>query len=413
MGILVDLTPLKENPPFRRFYIGQIVSVIGSMFTTVALQYQAYKLGHDSTTMVALLAATTLVPFVASSMVGGAIADSYDKRKILLITQGLLAGCSLLLAGNAFSDKPKLWVLFAVGFVLNGLIGIDWPTRSATVPTLVPREQIQKALTLTIAYFNIGGIAGPVIAAFFVRKHTPWLYTVDALTYGVSFLAVLSIPPRPPFGQRRAVSFATVADGFRYLKTQRLIQSTFVADLGAMIFGLPDALFPAFSEHVFHDTRTLGYLKAAPAIGAIAAGSLSGWTHRIVRQGRAVIICICLWGLGIALFGATKTLPIALIGLFFAGAADAVSAVFRSTIVQVSVPDEYRGRLSSIFVAVVRGGPKLGEGESGVAARLGGLQFAAVSGGLLCLVWIAVVALIYPELRNWEASPETDPFPVS
>lgn len=373
------------------------------MFTVVAMQYQAYKLGGDRTQTVALLAAVTLIPFVLSSIVGGAIADSYDKRKVLLLTQGLLAGCSVALALNAQSDKPKLWVLFAVGITLNALVGIDWPTRSATAVTLVDKNMTQRALALTIAMFNIAGIAGPVLAAFFLRRHLPWLYGIDAATYVVSFLSVASLPSRPPLGGQRRVSFKTVGDGFRYLKTQRTIQSTFAADLGAMIFGLPDALFPAFAEQVFNDTRALGYLKAAPAVGAVMAGALSGWTHRVRRQGWAVIICIAIWGLGIALFGSTKLLPVALFGLFVAGAADAVSALFRSTIVQVDVPDEYRGRLSSIFVAVVRGGPKLGEAESGLAAGFGGLQFAAVSGGLLCLVWIGLVAAIYPELRRWES----------
>ncbi len=405
MGVFVDITPLREFPPFRRYFFGQVVSVFGSMFTVVAMQYQAYKLGGDSTKTVAFLAAVTLVPFVLSSIVGGAIADSYDKRKVLLLTQGLLTGCSIVLATNARSDAPKLWILFATGIALNALVGIDWPTRSSTAVTLVDKNMTQKALALTIGMFNIAGIAGPVLAAFFVRNNLPWLYGIDAATYGVSFLSVLSLPPRPPVGEQRRVSFRTVADGFRYLKTQRTIQSTFAADLGAMIFGLPDALFPAFAEQVFHDTRALGYLKAAPAVGAVVAGALSGWTHRIRRQGWAVIICIVIWGLGIALFGSTSLLPVALFGLFVAGAADAISALFRSTIVQVDVPDEYRGRLSSIFVAVVRGGPKLGEAESGVAAGFGGLQFAAVSGGLACLVWIGVVALVYPELRRWESKP--------
>jgi MFS family permease len=315
VSVFVDLSPLREFPAFKRYFFGQLVSVFGSMLTVVALQYQAYKLGGDSTKTVALLATATIIPFVFTSMIGGAIADSYDKRKVLLLTQGLLGICSLLLAFNARSSSPKLWVLFAVGIALNALVGIDWPTRSATAMTLVDKSATQRALALTIGMFNTAGIAGPVLAAFFVRRYLGWLYAVDALTYLVSFVSVLSLPPRPPVGDRRAVSFATVADGFRYLKTQRTIQSTFAADLGAMIFGLPDALFPAFAEQVFHDTRSLGYLKAAPAVGAVMAGALSGWTHKIRRQGWAVIVCIVIWGLGIAVFGATHLLPVALVGL--------------------------------------------------------------------------------------------------
>ena len=228
-------------------------------------------------------------------------------------------------------------------------------------------------------------------------------YLLDATSYVASFLAVLSIPPQRPAGEARKVSLGSIADGFRYLKGHRTIQSTFAADLGAMIFGLPDALFPAMAEKVFKGgPHTLGYLQAAPAVGAVLGGALAGWTGRIRRQGIAVIWCIVVWGLGIALFGTTHILVVGLIGLGIAGAADSVSAIFRSTIVQVTVPDEYRGRLSAVFIAVVRGGPRLGEFESGLAASIGGLQFAAVSGGLMCLLWIAGVARLYPELRAYE-----------
>ena len=261
---------------------------------------------------------------------------------------------------------------------------------------------MQQAITLNISMFNIAGIAGPVIAGYLVARFTPQLFLVDALSYSASLLAVLSIPSQKPVGDKRTVSLNAIADGFRYLKSQRTIQSTFAADLGAMIFGLPDALFPAMAEKVFGHTYWLGYLQAAPAVGAVLGGLLSGWTARIKHQGRAVIWAIVGWGIGIAMFGATKSIVVALVGLGIAGAADAISAVFRSTIVQVEVPEEFRGRLTAVFISVVRGGPRLGEFESGVAARLGGLQFAAVSGGLACIAWIGIVAWRYPELRAYQ-----------
>ncbi len=400
-GFFVDISPLKEVPAFRRVFCGQLVSVIGSGLTIVALRYQAYKLGGDSTFTVSLLAIVTLVPLLLSSVVGGSIADAFDRRKVLICTQIGLGLASFGLYLNAARDRPSLVLMFVGAAISSGLVGIDWPTRSSIVPNLVGPRLMQRAITLNISMFNIAGIIGPVIAGYLVRSHTPALFLFDAVSYSASLAAILSIPPQKPVGEARTVSFASIADGFRYLKTQRTIQSTFAADLGAMIFGLPDALFPAMAEKVFGHTYWLGYLQAAPAIGAVLGGLFSGWTGKVQRQGRAVIWAIVAWGLGIAMFGATKSIVLALVGLAIAGAADAISAVFRSTIVQVEVPEEYRGRLTAVFISVVRGGPRLGEFESGVAARFAGLQFAAFSGGLACIAWIAIVAWRYPELRAY------------
>jgi MFS family permease len=408
MGLFVDVSPLRANADFRRYFSTQLVSLFGSMMTVVAMRYQAYKLGGDSTSAVALLALVTLVPFVVSSMVGGAIADAHDKRRVLIVTQLALAGCSLLLALNAAMDRPRLWVLFVVAAISNALVGIDWPTRSATVPNLVPKSDLQSALALMISVFNTATIVGPVLAGFLVKRYTPWLYLGDALTYVVSLAGVLTIAAQPPAGEKRTVSLRTIREGFTYLRGDRTIQSTFVADIVAMVFGAPEALFPAMAEKVFKNTATLGFLQAAPAVGALVAGAFSGWTLRVRRQGWAIIWCIAVWGVGITVFGATRNIGIALAGLFVAGFADAISAIYRSTMVQVLVPDEYRGRLSSIFVAVVRGGPKVGEMESGAAARLGGLQFAGFSGGLACIALIGVVAWRYPELRNYRVEPRVE-----
>ena len=401
-GLLVDLSPLKQVPAYRRYFAGQLVSVIGSGLTIVSLRYQAYKLGGDSTFMVSMLALVTLVPLLVASQVGGAIADAFDRRRVLIVTQVGLSLCSFGLFANASRAKPSLLVMFALAALSSGFVGVDWPTRASIVPNLVGPNLMQQAITLNISMFNIAGIAGPVIAGYLVARFTPQLFLCDALSYGASLLAILSIPSQKPQGEARTVSLSSIADGFRYLKSQRTIQSTFAADLGAMIFGLPDALFPAMAEKVFGHTYWLGYLQAAPAIGAVLGGLFSGWTAQVKRQGRAVIWAIVVWGIGIASFGATRSIVVALLGLALAGAADAISAVFRSTIVQVEVPEEFRGRLTAVFISVVRGGPRLGEFESGVAARVGGLQFAAVSGGLACIAWIAVVAWRYPELRAYE-----------
>ncbi len=399
--VLVDITPLREVPAYRRYFSAQLISVVGSMLTVVTLRYQAYKFGGDSTLAVSLLAVFTLVPMVLGSIIGGSMADAIEKKEILRVTQLVLMFASMGLALNSAQQKPSLTVLFAFAALASAAVGIDWPTRTSFVPGVVGKAHLPAAIALQIGLFNVAGIAGPMLAGFLVKDFGTWLYVADGFSYLAVFAVLFTLNSQPPSNPLAKVGLGSVAEGFRYLKTQRTIQSTFVADLGAMIFGLPDALFPAMAEKTFGNVHVLGYLTAAPAIGAVFGGLLNGWTSRINRQGMAVIWCIVVWGLGIALFGSTKLLWVALLGLAIAGAADAISATFRSTIVQVTVPEQYRGRLSSLFVAVVRGGPRLGELESGMAARFGGLQFAAVSGGLACIVWIAGVAIAFPELRAY------------
>jgi predicted MFS family arabinose efflux permease len=255
-------------------------------------------------------------------------------------------------------------------------------------------------------------VVGPIVAGFVVQRSVSTAFWLDAASYIVLFTMIGRADPQPRSGSVK-LGFGAVGDGLRYLKKDRLLQSTFAADIGAMVFGMPDALFPAMARNVFKGgPKVYGYLQAAPGVGALLAASLNGWTRRVRRQGRAVIWSIVVWGLAIAGFGLTKSLLLALVCLALAGAADAVSAIFRSTIVQVTTPDEYRGRLNAIFVAVVRGGPRVGELESGIASSLGGLQFAAWTGGLAVLLAIAVTAKAYPELNRYEprlASDEQQP----
>ncbi len=399
-GLFVDLTPLRESSAFRRYFTGQAVSLIGSQFTVVALRYQVFQL-TGSTLAVGLLAIVQLVPLLVSAIGLGQLADAFDRRKILLVTQITLAFCSVLLAVNGRLDSPRLWAVFVLGAVSSFAVGVDWPTRSAFVSRMVGPALLPGAIAINSLLFNLTAVVGPILAGFVVAWSVSTAYLVDALTYVGLFGLLVGIAAQPAVGDV-TFGFAAVTDGLRYVKRNRLLQSTFVADLGAMIFGAPDALFPAMATNVFGGgARTYGLLQAAPGAGALVAAALSGWTTRIKRRGMAVIWSIVVWGLAITGFGLTRSLRVALVCLAIAGAADAVSAVFRITIVQTTTPDEYRGRLSAIFVAVVRGGPRVGEFESGFAASFGGLQFAAWTGGLACIAWIAVTAQMYPELRAY------------
>jgi MFS family permease len=402
--ILPDTTPLKESPSFRRYYVGQTVSLIGSQFSLVALRFQAYQL-TGSTLVVGLLSLTQLFPLLIAAIGFGQLADVIDRRRILLVTQVILACSSVALALNAHLAHPRLWLMFVLAAFSSFVIGIDWPTRSAFVPGLVGEKLLPSAIALSMVLMSLSAVIGPIIAGQIVGRSVASAYWLDATSYLFVLAAIFKAAPQPRSGQLK-ISFAAIGDGFRYVRTNRLLQATFVADIGAMVFGVPDALFPAMAVKIFKGgPSTYGYLQAAPGVGALIAATTSGWTRKVRRQGRAVIAMIALWGLAIAGFGLTRSLALALVCLAIAGATDGISAIFRSTIAQVTTPDHLRGRLNAIFVAVVRGGPRVGEFESGIATSLGGLQFAAWTGGLACLAWIALTAKLYPELAAYEHQP--------
>jgi MFS family permease len=226
-------------------------------------------------------------------------------------------------------------------------------------------------------------------------------YAVDTASFAVAVVCLLAMRPMPPHGGGTRASLSSIGEGLRYLKGQRAVVGTFVVDINAMVFGMPRALFPAIGLGTFGSAEVVGLLNSAPATGAMIAAATSGWLHRINRQGRAVVLAVVVWGLAVAGFGLVPWLSVALLMLALAGAADVVSAVFRNSILQTTVPDRLRGRLSAIFIAVVVGGPRLGDAEAGLVGQVVGPQFSVVTGGLLCVAGAGIVARLLPELVRW------------
>jgi hypothetical protein len=251
-------------------------------------------------------------------------------------------------------------------------------------------------------------VAGLPLAQFSIAV----AYWVDVATFGAATLALVAMRPLPPEGGGTRTGLASIAEGLRYLRGRQALQGTFVIDINAMVFGMPRALFPELATRTFGGgAGVVGLLYAAPGTGALLGALSSGWVGHVRRQGRAVLIAVLVWGLAITVFGLSAWLPLALAMLALAGAADVVSAVFRNTILQASVPDRLRGRLSSVHIAVVTGGPRLGDVEAGTVAALAGPQVSVVTGGLACMAGVAVIARKLPGLGRWVAGdgvPEDD-----
>jgi MFS family permease len=402
--LLIDVRPLRESKQFRLLYFGGVVSSIGSQVTVVAAPYQVYLITRSSL-WVGLLGLAQVVPLIGGSLVGGALADAHDRRRVLMLAQVLLGAASLGLAVNAALSHPQVWIIFVLTTLQAAFSGLDRPTRSAATPALVGPMNLPAALALNQLVLQLSIVVGPAIGGLLIAKVSiASAYLVDALSFGVAFVALVIMRPMVPEGGGTRASAASIVEGVHFLRGRQALQGTFVIDINAMVFGMPRALFPALGTTVFGGgAATVGLLYAAPGAGALVGALTSGWVSRVDRQGRATILAVIAWGASIAAFGLTSWLPLALLFLALAGAADVVSAVFRNTILQLSVPDALRGRLSSIHIAVVTGGPRVGDAESGLVAAATSPTFSVVSGGLACMVGAVVIARLMPKLTEWQA----------
>ncbi|MGH2829115.1 MAG: MFS transporter [Actinomycetota bacterium] len=401
--IAVDLAPLRESRDFRLLWGGQMVSMLGSSVALVCLPFQVYRL-TGSPMAVGLLGATELVPLVVASIVGGAVADAHERRKLLLLILGLQAGSAGVLAWHSAGDE-QLWVLYVMSAVQAGLWGMAIPARRSWTPRLFPPERLAAAVALESTSMTATHLLGPAVGGVALATlGIATTYAVDAASFLVVFAAVLAMRPSPPSEHAQRVGLESIREGLRFLRGRPVLQGGFWIDFNAMVFCLPKALFPAMAVALGGGPRTLGLLYAAPWLGAFLSATTSGWVTRVRRQGLGISISVVGWGLAMAAFGLAHSLIVAIIALAAAGFADEVSAILRTAIVQEVTPDHLRGRLSGIEIAIYAGGPTLGDMESGVVAGLTSVRFSIISGGLACLAGAAVVAALLPAFNRYDRS---------
>jgi len=398
--ILLDLRPLRRSRDYRALIAGLGVSVLGTQLTTVAVPYQVYALTRSSL-MVGLVSLTQLVPLIIGSLLGGSLVDAMDRRKLLLIVEALAALGSAGLALNA-DFGPSLWPLFLFPAITAGLSGMDSSARNAMLPGMVGMELLPASNAIFQSLFQTGAIVGPAVAGLLLAgAGVHVIYWLDVLSFVIALSAVAMISPQPPAaagsGPVTRPGWRSTLEGLRFIRRSQPVQGAYLIDLNAMVFGMPRALFPALAATRFGGgATTVGLLYAAPGAGALLGALTSGWVGRVRRQGLAVVCAVLIWGLSITGFGLVRWLPAALVLLAVAGWADVLSAVFRNTMIQFAGPDGLRGRLMGVNMAVVSGGPRLGDLEAGAVATAFGDTVSVVSGGLACIVGALVVALARP-----------------
>jgi MFS family permease len=408
----IDIGPLRRHRDFRLLFVGQAASFFGSMVTYVALPYQLYQLTH-STLAVGLLSLAEFVPLMIMAFVGGALSDAFDRRRMVAIAElGSGVGVGILLV-NALLPEPRTWVLFVVAPVLAALYGIFRPSLDAMVPRLVTKEELPAASALEGFRGTLGEIAGPALAGIIIATAgLPTAYAIDAATYGISLAALWFMRAIPPAADAPPVSLHGIAEGIRYAWSRRDLLGTYAVDIIAMFFGMPMALFPAIAEG-FGGAGVLGLLYTAPAVGSLLATVASGWVSRVHRHGLAIIVAASVWGVAIIAFGLAPDLWLALASLVVAGGADMVSGIFRMTMWNQTIPDRLRGRLAGIEQVSYTSGPLLGNLEAGVVASLTSVRTSVVSGGVLCVVGVALAAIALPAFRLYDArTSRSDSSPV-
>ena len=400
----IDTSPLRASADFRRLFVGRSVSNFGDEIVAVVIPFQVYEL-TGSTLAVGLLGLVELVPVLVAPIVGGAFADALERRRLAVVTHLVLAGLSVLMAVNALRPEPLVWPLYAFAFLSAGLVTFNRPTLDTWPARLLDLDLLPSAGALDAGFGTFAGMVGPVVAGLLLASIAPaGAFLFDAATFLVVIGALLRMRPSPPADDRPELGIRAIAEGFRFLRGRRVVQSVFLVDLIAMVFGFPVALFPAIArDRLGGGPEVLGFLHAALAAGAFAATMLSGSARRARRQGRAILVAVVVWGAAIVVFGLTTSLGVALAMLAVAGAGDMVSGIFRTTILRSAVEDRLRGRLDGIGMAVWATGPSVGNLESGLVASLVSVPFAVTSGGVATVLGALALAAFAPAFWRYDA----------
>jgi MFS family permease len=398
---IVDTRPLRSHPAFRRLWVGTTASSFSGQIAVVAVLYQVWELTHSSV-WVGAIGVATAVPTIVFGLAGGALADAVDRRTLVMLSSAGAVTAAVLLAVQAATGVQSLaLVLFLVAAQTScGALGSS--ARRTFVARLLPRDQVPAGIALNHVSFQAAMLVGPAVAGLVLaRWGLTWAYVLDAAAITVSLYGVARLPSMRPDGAAR-FSLASTWDGWRFLVRRPALRGALATDLAATVLAMPIALFPVINQERFGgNPETLGLFLSAIAVGGIAGSLTSGLLVRVGRPGMVSLVAAAVWGLALAGFGLSDTLPATFACLVVAGAADTISVISRGTLVQLATPDAYLGRVSSVEGVVGVGGPGIGNARAGAVAALTSASTAAVTGGLACVLVVVALAVTNPALRRW------------
>ena len=399
--IAVDISPLRKYPDFRRLWASGLISYFGSMITYVALPFQIKEL-TNSYIAVGLMGAVELIPLIIFGLYGGVLADRVDRRKMIFITESALMLMTFSLFINSQLEKPSLVWIYIVAASFAALDGLQRPSADAILPRLVGHDDLPAASALMSLRWQTGVITGPALAGILLATTgIGTAYLVDVLTFAISLLIIARVKSVKPTSKESAPTISAMIEGIKYATSRKDLLGTYLVDLAAMFFAMPNALFPFWADQL-NATWALGLFYAAGTIGSVLVTLTSGWIKNYHHHGRAVFLGALGWGAAIAMAGVTDSLFLILFFLALAGAADMVSALFRGAIWNQSIPDELRGRLAGIELLSYSVGPLGGQMRAGTFAAVTNLKTSVVSGGLLCIGFVSIAAAALPKFRKYD-----------
>jgi MFS family permease len=398
--MLLDLTPLRVSRDYRLLFFGQLVSFFGSMMTFIVVPVQMYQL-TGSNAMVGFIYLAEFVPMVILAIVGGALADAFDRRQILRLTEIGQTLATVLLLVNSCLQQPQVWVLFVAVALHAGFAAVQRPAFESFIQKVVPAELMSAVMALNALRWCLGAIISPAIGGIIATQYSSTVaYTFDVVTFLASLIAVFMLRADPGREHAERPTLRSTLQGWAYALRRQELLGTYLVDLAAMFFAMPQALYPALGK--IYGEQYVGVFPAAIASGALLASLTSGWTKHVHRHGLMITVAAGLWGLAIVGFGSMGNIWLALLFLLFAGFFDAISGIFRGSIWNQTIPNFLRGRLASIEMISYLAGPMLGNAKMGLVAEAFGVNNAIISGGIICVVVIGGLALLLPKFLRYD-----------
>ena len=408
-NLAIDFSPLKRYPDFRRLWLSGLISYFGSMFTYVALPFQVKEL-TGSYLAVGLIGLVEIIPLVVFGLYGGVLADHMDRKRMIWVTEFAALFLSTILLINSLLPSPKLAVIYIVAALFSAVDGLQRPSADAILPRLVEHKDLPAASALMSLRWQIGMVTGPALAGVLISiAGVSAGFILDILTYFLALIILMRVKNVPPMKSIEKPSFSSLVAGVKYAASRKDLMGTYLVDLAAMFFAMPTALFPFWAEQV-GAPWALGLFYAAGTIGSILVTLTSGWVKSYTKHGRAIFLAALGWGVAITLAGVSNNLFLILLFLILAGASDMVSALFRSTLWNQSIPDEFRGRLAGVELISYSVGPLGGQTRAGFTAEITSLRTSVVSGGLLCIGFVTLFTALLPDFRKYDS--ETNEFAI-
>ncbi len=400
----ISLPPALIHRGYLYLWIGLLISITGSQMQIAAIHWHIRELtGEPDPLALGAIGLARILPVVVFSFIGGAVADNFNRRGILFITQTVLALQAAMLAFLTFSGHITIWHIYGLTALQAAAMAFDLPARQALVPNLVPREHLPSAFSLGMVAFNAGAISGPLFFGLIPEGGQGTAYLLNALSF-VAVIAALLLMGHVPQDLKHAsgVTLRAMLDGVSFIFARPLILSTMLMDFVATFFASANTMLPIVARDILHVGKSgYAWLTSAQAMGSVLAGMVTSQIKELRRQGKLFLLAVTVFGAATVWFGLSRAFVPAMIALLLIGAGDAVSTVIRNTIRQLQTPDHIRGRMTSVNQIFFMGGPQLGEVEAGVVAYLLGVPFAIVSGGIGCILGMLLIVRKWPQLISY------------